>query len=281
MRKLMEKKNSISESEIIESLKRSGYLLESEISKVLNELGFFVETNQVIKDPLTTKSREIDILAEYYNYDPEKANNNIATKIKFVFEVKNNSFPVVLLTNFQNSPNTEIWSYYKVGQTGNYSDNYDFQTNFHDYLLDFEKTKDTVFTQYCSFQRKKQSDELMASHSEELYSGLSKITQYCEESASRWQNYDVEDDYFRNFLYLPVVILKDDLYQLTIAEKNTPQLHKVDESTIIFNYHHNGFPESAIVYFVTKKGLLPFLQKMLEVEDKIAAAMLQKKKTGT
>ncbi len=93
-----------SEPEIIDSLQRSGYLLESEISKNLASLGFFIEPNQVIKDSLTGKSREIDLMAEHYFHDPERAKYKVAMKIKFVFEIKNNIQLVVLLTDYQYSP---------------------------------------------------------------------------------------------------------------------------------------------------------------------------------
>jgi len=43
--------NDFDEKEIIAALERSGYLLESEISKKLSDAGFFIETNQAIKDP--------------------------------------------------------------------------------------------------------------------------------------------------------------------------------------------------------------------------------------
>jgi len=277
----MKPKTAISESEIIESLKRSGYLLESEISLTLRNLGFFVETNQVIKDPITSKSREIDILAEYYKYNAELSANKIATKIKFVFEVKNNSFPIVLLTNYLYSPNTAPWTYYKIGATGRPLNNYDFQTNFSDHLLSLDQSEKNIYTQYCSFHRKKDSDELMALHPEELYSGLLKITQYCEEWLFTWQNFKLQGDVIdRNFLYLPVVILKDELYQLNVENNEEPKLEKVDQSPLIFNYHHNESPESAIVYFVTRNGLLSFLEYMLGIEEKVAEAMLLEKKAS-
>jgi len=36
------------EKELLDALERSGYLLESEISKLLNEFGFITENNQVL-----------------------------------------------------------------------------------------------------------------------------------------------------------------------------------------------------------------------------------------
>ena len=64
----MSSKIKITEEEILESLSKSGYLLESEITKRLVNYGFFVESNLTSLDPITGKSREIDLYAEHgYN----------------------------------------------------------------------------------------------------------------------------------------------------------------------------------------------------------------------
>ena len=105
----MTNKFNIEKSEMMDTLNRSGYLLESEISTFLANQGFFVETNQVIEDPVTGKSREIDLIAEYYEYKKERSSYKCASKIHFVFEIKNNVSPLVLLTQFSFSPNIEDW----------------------------------------------------------------------------------------------------------------------------------------------------------------------------
>jgi hypothetical protein len=61
----MQREFEITKEEMLEALNRSGYLMESEIASMLAEFGFFIETNQVIEDKFTGKSREIDLLAEY------------------------------------------------------------------------------------------------------------------------------------------------------------------------------------------------------------------------
>jgi hypothetical protein len=86
----MKQTQDISADEMLEALSRSGYLLEAEISRKLRELDFFVETNLVIEDPITGKSREIDIAAEYYDWNSPSIGVRAKAKIEFVFEVKNN-----------------------------------------------------------------------------------------------------------------------------------------------------------------------------------------------
>jgi hypothetical protein len=274
---------SISTSEMLDSLKRSGYLIESEIAKELTNLCFFVEANQVIQDPFTGKSREIDLLAEYNKYDPERAENRVAAKIKFVFEIKNNIYPIVLLTELPHSPNIDLTLSLKIGQTGQYAVSGIEPTEYFSYLfLGNEPDEIKTFTQYCSFQPKKNNAELMAFHPEEIHTGLNKITQYSEECAEFWEDYDPEKpwnvDYNRNFLFLPAFILNNALFQLTISDEGNPLLEEVDYSRILFNYHYKDSLKQALVYFVTRKGLEAFLDKMLEIEEKVEANMLTAKK---
>lgn len=74
VRKSSTKKSAkITTKEMLDALNRSGYLLESEISRILDDAGFFIESNQVVEDPITGKSREIDLVAEYYVYDKERS----------------------------------------------------------------------------------------------------------------------------------------------------------------------------------------------------------------
>src|SRR6185312_6386491 len=106
------------DEEMLESLKNSGYLLESEIAKKFYNLDFYVDTNQVIKDPFTGKSREIDIIAETSHYDADVAQLQVAVKITFICEVKNNLYPVILMTPYTFSPNGDEMSGLKIGRTG-------------------------------------------------------------------------------------------------------------------------------------------------------------------
>jgi hypothetical protein len=68
-------KIEFSENEIIDALQRSGYLFESEISQYLSQSGFFVESNQVILDPITRKNRELDLIVRAHSIWPPRASD--------------------------------------------------------------------------------------------------------------------------------------------------------------------------------------------------------------
>ena len=266
------------DEEILEALSRSGYLLESEIAKNLSRMGYFVESNQTIKDPFTNKSREIDLTAEYFGrYKPIR--KRCATKIRYIFEIKNNIYPVVLLTEYQYTPNSIFEDAWKAAQTIPNDVIHDSTNEFHDYLFP-AGVYTPLFTQYCSFQKKKGSSEFMAIHPDELHEGLSKITQFAEEEIEFWNTDSENETFYRSFLYLPIVLLNDELYELNIDEENNSVLKNVGVSRLMFNYHFNGHPKSAIVYFVTKAALDFFLEDMVKIEDLILENMIKLHTSG-
>jgi hypothetical protein len=151
-----------------------------------------------------------------------------------------------------------------------------FYSDFFDVL--FNQTQKDLFTQYCSFSKKK-NEELMAHHPENIYSALQKITHFCEELTNH-KNFETRvgaDDYLRNFLYLPVLLINEDLYELDIDENNQNKLKSVDRSHLIFNYHYKQEPQTSIVHVVTKSGLEEFLKEILVAEEKVQESMSEAK----
>jgi hypothetical protein len=280
----MKKDFKITKNEMIDALNRSGYLLESEISRTLANEGYFIESNQVIEDPITGKSREIDLLAEYYGgYKKEWADFKTATMVKFVFEIKNNLFPFVLLTRFEFSPNIEDWKGLKEALTLPKNLNYDWHESFYEEIINKKNT--FIYTQYCSFHKKKANDELMALHPDNIHEGLSKITHYCEEMVKLHDKcllYEdseesiKKDEFFRHFLFMPILLIKEELYEL-----RDEKLIKVESSILVHNYHFNKEPKMAYVFIVTKNGFPEFIKKMRKLEETVKLKMIETRKKLT
>lgn len=264
----------ITVDEMVEALKRSGYLLESEISSALSNAGFFVESNQVILDPITGKSREIDLLAEYYEPTPkDRIGKRCCSKIKFVFEIKNNIYPLALLTRFESTPNIEDWMGLKEALNLPKNVQYDSFDSYYENLI--TKRHSHIFSQYCSFHKKKAKDNFMAVHPENVHTGLMKIVQYCEEQVEImdtdmiYESDEEKSDFFRHFLYLPILLINDDLY-----EYSERKMEKKDSSVLVFNYHYKAEPKMAYVFIVTKHGFGSFMDQMVKLERKIEELMI-------
>jgi len=110
----------------------------------------------------------------------------------------------------------------------------------------------------------------MALHPDNIHDGLLKITQYCEENIKPWEN--EETTFLRHFLYLPVLLINEDLYEL---KEN--QLQKVDISILTFNYFFEEETKMAYIFVVTKQGFDTFIKKMLEIEDEVEKDMIKTK----
>ena len=272
---------NITKTEMLEALNKSGYLLESEISKSLAIAGFFIEPNQIIEDPITGKSREIDLIAEYYEYKKEWAKFKCHSKVKFVIEIKNNLFPIVLITRFEFSPNIEDWIGLKEVLTVPENIDYNWNEGYYDRII--QNSNALIYTQYCSFQKKRANDELMALHPSNIYEGLSKITHYCEESI-RFRDNDLLfknpedifeiDEYLRHLLFLPILLINEELYEL-----RDDKLIKVESSILVYNYLYNKEPKMAYVFVVTKNGFKEFINKMLKLEDNVGNKMVKIRKS--
>ena len=87
---------AITHQEAREALQRSGYLLEGRLEQLLRRRGHYVETNAPYPDPITGKTREIDL----YAMAAEKAGPG---EYDYFFQVVlveciNNPQPLVLFT---------------------------------------------------------------------------------------------------------------------------------------------------------------------------------------
>ena len=266
---------NVDEKEMLESLSRSGYLLESEIAEMLADSNYFVRSGHVVEDPITGKGRDIDIIANFNGGRARRRKGTIrsSSRIEYVFEIKNNLFPVVLLTDFRDNPYIESWTGLKEAVNRPDGIKYD---DFHEHY--FEKiieNSSNIFTQYCSFHKKKANDELMASHPDRFHESLSKIIQYCDEQVESCDTYlwnetpkGRSDRFFRHLLYVPILLVSDNLYQL----KNN-SLEKVESSILVVNYYHSGEPKMAYVFVMTKAGLPKFMDSMRNLEKNVEEIM--------
>lgn len=83
--------------------------------------------------------------------------------------------------------------------------------------------------------------------------------------------------FFRNLSYFPVLLIKDNLYELEYINRG-PRLKKVERAHLIFNYHFKQTCKTAIIHIVTQRDLLDFLNEVLAAERQVEENMLTSKK---
>jgi hypothetical protein len=247
-------------------------LLESKLVYELTNQGYFVEPNQVVRDVRTGKSREIDIVAEHYSYDPE--HEHVHVKTYFIAEIVNNKFPVVLLTQRPSSPNADSESYIKFACTPEPNPFYD-KLDIYDERRQYE---DNLFSQYCALTQKKgEARELMASHPEDLYGSLQKLSEYIEEDLASWAERS-DSPYWRLFFWHPMLVLGGQLVTARTLEDGSIALIDTASGFLEFNWHEGEERRTTVIEFVTVEAFFDRLAEMVRrdasMEERLHAIRL-------
>jgi hypothetical protein len=251
--------------EVRDALNRSGYMQESRIVRALTMFDFFVEPNRSIRDPRTGKSREIDLVAEYYGNNPP----GVCVKTHFVMEAINNSYPFVLTTPRPSTPNADFENYIKIITTP--GDSCPFRDTVDVYEVK-DASFENLYSQYCSLSRKAdKAGTLMASHTDDVYSSLMKMAEYVEDSMSVWTSSELynSDRYWRMFFWRPVLVLGGKLLCVQNSSKAEYELIEAERAKLEFNWHVDNQPMTTVIDVVTEGALIPFLLGIVKEDESI------------
>lgn len=210
-----------------DALKRSGYLLESRLLRTLSDHEYTLYPNEVYPDPITGKSREIDVFGLKTFRTKIKLDRELSLIVdsNIIIECSNNPQPAVFFRRTDKKKFTvfEKFKYNKIeqipfGEHGSPGWEFDVFTtsdkNFH--YNSFERC-----TQYCSFlQKKRQIDgrkEWLAAHPDGLNDVFNKLYDFVNHRCARdgeWmpESFHEKDVYV--ILYFPVVVLQNDLFEV-------------------------------------------------------------------
>jgi len=248
---------------MMDCLQRSGYLLESTVVRNLSAASFFVEPNQSLQDERTGKSRELDIVAEFYSYNQD--HRGVCVKTIFVIEVINNSYPFVLTTLRPGSPNSPIDDYVRYASTPSEANGNPFLGHVDIFnLRGFEKWK--LHSQYCAFSRKKGEAELRACHPDDVHSSIQKMAEYSLDAVQTWPLGEY-DKYWRLFFWQPILVLRGDLFILNDTSDTKAVLEPAGSGKLEYNFHYRGRPETMVVDIVAEPHLLNLLREYVSQDE--------------
>jgi len=219
-----------------------------------------------VRDPRTGKSREIDLIAEYY--DRNTNHEGAYVKTYFVVEVINNRFPFVLLTQRPSSPNEDFENYVKFACTPEPNE---FYAHF-DVYEDRQPERSKLFSQFCVLTPKRgEKKELMASHSEDLYSSFQKVAEYIDDELTSWAEMEglAEDTIWRMFFWHPMLILGGQLVAATTNKDGTTELHETQAGFIEFNWHAGDERRTTVIEVATANAFLDRLSAIVESDARM------------
>jgi hypothetical protein len=269
----------ISRQAIKEALLRSGYLLETRVESLLREQWGYVETNASYQDPLTGKSRELDVYAMSVQKAGPKGTDFIFAVL--LIECVNNPHPLALLTK---DPLVPFLHHHEIKLAGlpvkmNNDNRWERLTDF----LGMEKyhhyCRGRVATQYCSFLPKKsgKNEEWMATHEGSHFDSFQKLCDVVDYFGDRhFKSWKFDDDEPVNIeFYYPVLVLQGDLLE-AIPSKRSVLLRAAD---------HLQFRRSSIVsgkpleyqIDVLRERFLPKYINMVQQEIEKTARLLRRR----
>lgn len=259
----------------MDAIKRSGYLLESRIVKMLDEAGYWVQPNYVMKDPVTGKGREIDIIVEPSPW--QYTNGGVTVKTTFIIELVNYNSPLVFFTAKTDSDMSDMFDGIKFATTG--------ETNiFENEILERykgQKNRGSVFMQYCAFEKKSNNNNWMAYHPDDLYSSFQKFFYYITEVLERWERQPRPaslDKDNRIFFWQPIICTSGGI-RIVDHEGNMREASQIKYEYQYAEGDAHG-SNSMQITVVTTGELLNFMDNVIEQDSAIVKEFDQKTKTG-
>lgn len=259
----------INRSEIIDAIKNSGYLLEQRVEPIISKYGYYVEKNDVYKDPDTGKTRETDLTAITGIPVFKKEDHMIFPYI--VCECENNKQPIVFFRN--ESPISFMFhSDLKISGIPTHFFEKDDSSIYLTDFFKFEKfhhyCKGPFASQYCTFMPNKTKTSWNALHSEDqhdTFMSLIKAVQFqMQEHFDSWYPPEKNEKEYMNIqIYYPLLILQGDLFE---AYLDNDQLKLKSIKHIHFRKQIVSVKETEVyqIDVVTES----FLKEYLEIIDK-------------
>lgn len=270
----------ITNEQIRDAVQRSGYLLEYRVEQVLGRHAYAVEANEAYPDPITGKSRELDISA----ISPEPITSDYRNTIwpRLLIECVNNPQPIGFFTKVAGAPTAHIYDIkfsglpVKIKKGKNWTKLSDFldMESYHHYC------KSRIATQYCSFTAKKGSSPVawLAQHEEMHFDSFNKLCFAL--------NHDMDEHYSHAQLrgketinvqiYYPILVVSGEIIEIMPTRKEIKLLvaHHVH---YIQSYITRGKVQRYHIDVVTEK-YLPRLLRLIDRETKKAVRLLRSRR---
>ncbi len=209
--------HKISSSEARNAIVRSGYLIESRLDRLLVDRGYYVQANDAYLDPVSGKSREIDLYAMTARLITQRPPKHLLFNVLLI-ECVNNPQPLVLLTK---EPQIGFLFHEDLRVAGlpvklaparpeeQWEPIHEALKldQFHHYCAD------RVATQFCSFTRKQQNQDWMAQHEGPQFDAFQKLcdaVSYTQDRQFKGWKFAEHEEINLEFYY-PVLIVQGDL----------------------------------------------------------------------
>lgn len=279
-------RGKISRTEIKDAIYRSGYLIEQRVTRILSK-DYFVRPNHLYLDPVSGKTREIDMRAgSTVPWSEDFSSGGVYWSI--FCECENNMQPVVFFPFeplMPSAASTLIKCYgmpMKIWQNDEYLDVLSFLPfyKFHHYC------KGSVATQYCSFTKPGGKKEWIATHLEEqhdtfnslLYATEDEINRFYSEGWTPPKEGEIEP-ILMVFIY-PLVILGGELMQAYLGRRGLVA-RKIKHAQLLKSLHISGQEINYKIDVITEDYLSEYMAIIAYEMSKLKRLITRHKKIIT
>lgn len=280
-------KHKIINSEIKEAISRSGYLIEQRVSGVLNENGYLVAPNHTYLDPVSGKTREIDMQADSTWTEP---GDTFAQGLRWSIccECENNMQPIVFFPfePFLPSARSDLIKCYgmpmKIWQDDKYISLLSFLPfhKFHHYC------RANIATQYCSFTKPRPNSKWIATHLEEQHDTFNSLVWAIEHDINQfykegWQppKGDEVEPIYLEFRY-PLVVLGGELMEARLGKRGLV-IKKTKHIQFVKSLYLSGEMIRYQIDVITEDYLSQYLAIVASEMNKVRRLVVRHKKIIT
>jgi hypothetical protein len=280
--------DKITKEQAKDALLRSGYLIESRMETFLRDRKYSVETNVVVPDLLTGKSRELDLNA--VKTDSVSIGRSVFVSVCLLIECENNPQPIVFIT--KEHPRAQV-HHFQVKLSGLPTwipvELAGYEGPIKEYLPDFLRMNEyhhycnmRIATQFCSFTKKKDSKEKegwMAKHMDEHFGSFSKLSMAVDHIAGEFykSGWNVREPTPVIVFYYPIVVVQGELLEAR-THKRSFSLFKSN----FIQYRHSTIEEGKEKEYhidITTERYLPKYLNIVEAELQETKRRLRQKGT--
>jgi hypothetical protein len=256
----------ISHDQIRGAVQRSGYLVEYRIEQVLGRYGYSVQANQAYPDPITRKSRELDVTAIAGVGITSDWLNSIWSRL--LIECVNNPQPIGFFTKTPETPTTHIFDLKCSGVPVKIKKGKEW-TKLSDFL-DMQRyhhhCKGKIATQYCSFTAKKGTNpiEWLAQHEDTHFGSFDKLCFALDHEINQHYAHTrlrVKETVNVQMYYL-ILVASGELVEIMPARKEV-KLRAANHIHYVQSYITNGREQIYHIDVVTEK----YLRRLLNIID--------------
>jgi len=265
-------KQTLSEEDMRNALLRSGYLLEHRVETLLRRKDWFVEGSQAYRDTETGKSRELDLSALYaWEVGSQKSakKEKDLVWVHLLIECVNNPQPLAFLTKRRPYPafgSEEIVFVCDPSTVKSSTGKHDIRDflgmeTYHHYC------KGRVATQFCSYVKKKEKAEWMATHEDDHFNAFVTLTKALEDLIAGFK-YSKGTHLNATFIY-PVLVIQGVLLDVRHDQGQLefrPQKDLRYRRCLVVGKKGRDY----VIDVVTERGFAAYL-KMLETEARKTA----------